>query len=160
MKSGLVAFGGEIYYFGGAQDGAMKTGAQTIADAYGEGYKFYFGTEDDELKGYQRGVAVTGAKNGYLYVNGKLEVADNGYKFDVVNVDTNNDGDLDATFIINTKGRIMTSDDDYTDDGYTIADASDCTFVTTGATVRKGSIVSGDLVVEGVTRTYANGYYN
>lgn len=34
-----------MHYFGGSDDGSMKTGSQSIKDDNGDTYKFYFGTK-------------------------------------------------------------------------------------------------------------------
>ncbi|MBQ7796384.1 MAG: hypothetical protein IJ374_07490 [Lachnospiraceae bacterium] len=121
MISGLQMINGDVYYFGGSNDGARKTGAQTIADDSGESYKFYFGTEDDN--GYKKGVGITGAKNGKLYEDGLLVTATD-YKYEVVTVDT----DLGTgKFIVNKSGSIQTSKKVYEDDGYFVICADDAT---------------------------------
>ena len=33
-----------MYYFGGSDDGSMKTGSQTVKDDNGDSFMFYFGT--------------------------------------------------------------------------------------------------------------------
>ena len=133
MMSGLVKVGSDrdLFYLGGAHDGARKIGAQTIADDMGDSYKFYFGTEDDN--GYEMGVAVTGAKNGKLYNNGILVVANNEYKYQEVIADNG------LSYIVNKSGSIQTSSKKYTDDDFTL-DASGYKFSTEAGTV-KGSIL-------------------
>ena len=108
-----------LYYYGEASDGARKTGAQTIADESGASYKFYFGTEDDN--GYNKGVGITGAKNGKLYRDGLLKTADD-YKYEVVDVKTSQG---DAKFIVNKSGSIQTSKKVYEDDGHFVICADD-----------------------------------
>ena len=140
MISGLQVINNDVYYFGGANDGARKTGAQTIADDNGTSYKFYFGTEDDN--GYKKGVGITGAKNGKLYEDGLLVTASD-YKYAVKTVAT----DLgDATFIVNKSGSIQTSKKVYEDDGYFVICADNATghnpnvtFATANG-VKKGSV--------------------
>ena len=130
MKSGFIMFNDDdMYYFGKSTDGARKTGAQTIADENGESFKFYFGTEDD--KGYNKGVGISGAKNGKLYNDGLLVKAED-YKYQVVTVDG-------LKFIVNKNGSIQTSKDTYEDDGVVITNAKEATFVETPG-ITKGSV--------------------
>ena len=65
-----------MYYFGGPDDGSMKTGSQSIRDDNSDTYKFYFGTTANTKTGEVKGVGVTGAKNGKLYYKGLLVQAD------------------------------------------------------------------------------------
>ncbi len=41
-----------MFYFGGADDGSMKTGSQSIKDNTGDTYKFYFYTKDQSTEKY------------------------------------------------------------------------------------------------------------
>lgn len=132
MMSGLFSIDGNIYYFGGAEDGARKIGAQEIKDDMGDAYKFYFGTEDDN--GYKMGVAVDGAKNGKLYEDGLLQTADGDYKYKEVTIEA-----IGKNFIVNKNGSIQTSSKKYIDDGDVVINAEGYTFSTEVGNV-KGSI--------------------
>ena len=44
-----------MYYFGGSDDGSMKTGSQTVKDDNGDSFKFYFGTKDNSNTGEVKG---------------------------------------------------------------------------------------------------------
>ena len=46
MLSKFYQINGAMYYFGGSDDGSMKTGSQSIKDNTGDTYKFYFYTKD------------------------------------------------------------------------------------------------------------------
>ena len=140
MMTGLKYFGGNYYYFGKSTDGAMKTGAQTIADSYGDEYKFYFGTEDSSEKDYIKGAGVTGNANGKLYKNGLLVTANGEYKYDLVTLTI--DG-KDAQFIVNKNGSIQTSKNDYKDDSEVIIDLTDVEFVKANG-AKKDSIAEGE----------------
>ena len=133
MMYDLVSIEGDIYYFGGKNDGARKIGAQTIADDMDDSYKFFFGTEDNKVDGYKKGVGVTGAKNGKLYKDGLLVTASGDYKYAKVTLDGV------GAFIVNKSGSIQTSKKSYSDDGHVVYDATNDTFVTTPG-VKKGSI--------------------
>ena len=75
-----------MYYFGGADDGSMKTGAQTVKDDNGDAYKFYFGTKNSTTE--KKGVGITGNKSNKLYYKGLLLTADD-YKYQVATVEIN-----------------------------------------------------------------------
>ena len=49
MLSKFYKIDDAMYYFGGADDGSMKTGSQSIKDNTGDTYKFYFYTKDQDL---------------------------------------------------------------------------------------------------------------
>ena len=124
MQSGLVEINGDMYYFGGSNDGSMKTGQVTIEDYNEEdAYTFYFGKNDDN--GYTEGVAVTGAAGGDLYVNGLLVTTDTTFGEElgvVAKTSTDNDyvevyvESLKAFFVIDDDGDIKTSKKSYEDD--------------------------------------------
>ena len=105
-----------MYYFGGSDDGSMKTGSQTIKDDNGDSFKFYFGTKDSSTTGEVKGKGVTGNKNNKLYYMGHLVAAED-YKYQPVKFDWNNDGNDDALFIVNQNGSIQHSALDYKEDG-------------------------------------------
>ncbi len=46
MLAKFYMIGDNMYYFGGSDDGSMKTGSQTVKDNTGDSYKFYFYTKD------------------------------------------------------------------------------------------------------------------
>ena len=64
--SGLKA---GMYYFGGDDDGSMKTGSQSVKDDNGDSYKFFF---ENKTTGNTKGLGITGNKSGYLYFKGLL----------------------------------------------------------------------------------------
>ena len=111
-----------MYYFGGSDDGSMKTGAETIKDDNLDSFKFYF-----ETKGENKGVGITGNKSNKLYYMGHL-VAAQDYRYQPVEIDG-------YTFIVNSNGTIQHSTVQYKEDGDVLIDASELTkedFVTEG----------------------------
>ena len=125
-----VTNGVGLYYFGGSNDGSMKTGSVTIEDEEGDDYKFFFGKKTED--GYTKGVGVTGAASGELFINGLIQTADDSYE--VVEVDGV------GTFIVDEDGDIRTSRTTYEDDDDNlIVDASDVEFVSASG-VTKGSV--------------------
>ena len=74
----LEALGYKCYYFGDAEDGAMKTGKTTI-NIDGENHNFYF-----EKSGGKKGQGVTGEKDDKYYQSGKLLEAGSDEKYQVV----------------------------------------------------------------------------
>ena len=101
-----------MYYFGGADDGSMKTGAQTVKDDNGDTYKFYFGTKNSTTE--KKGVGITGNKSNKLYYKGLLLTADD-YKYQVAEV-------LGKKFIVNANGAIQHSNVEYKEDGDVLID--------------------------------------
>ena len=115
MLSNFYLVDGEMYYFGGSNDGSMKTGSQAIKDDAGDTYKFYFAT-----KGTNKGAGITGNQNTKLYYYGMLIQADD-YKYQLATIDNH-------TFIVNTNGSIQHSKNtQYKEDG-------DALITTTNAT--------------------------
>ena len=109
MLSKFYKINDAMYYFGGADDGSMKTGSQSVKDNTGDTYKFYFYTKDQDSKKYQtpnkkalkKGAGVVGNQSNKLYYYGLLLTADD-YKYQVAKV-----GGYE--FIINSNGSIQHS---------------------------------------------------
>lgn len=127
LATGSNAFEGTgMYYLGGDDDGAMKTGAQTVKDDNGDSFKFYFGTRTatknvEEVKG----VGITGNKGTKLYFKGLLITADD-YKYQTATVPFA-DG-TQKTFIVNKNGGIQHSAYIYTEDGEDLINAKAAKF--------------------------------
>ena len=83
-----------MYYFGGKDDGSMKTGSQSVKDDAGDTYKFYFSTKTDK-----RGIGITGNQGGKLYYYGRLIQATD-YKYQLAEVNG-------YYFIVNSNGSIQ-----------------------------------------------------
>ena len=73
-----------FYYFGSSDDGAMKTGRQTIS-LDGDAFTFKFETSSTE-----KGRGISGLDDKKYYIGGKLVKADKEDKYDIVVVDKNN----------------------------------------------------------------------
>ncbi len=109
MLSKFYLIKDKMFYFGGSDDGSMKTGSQAIKDDAGDTYKFYF-----ETKGDNKGAGITGTQNSKLYYYGMLIQADD-YKYQLATI---NDGVNDHVFIVNTNGSIQHSKNtQYKEDG-------------------------------------------
>ena len=113
-----------MYYFGGSNDGSMKTGSQTVKDDNGDSFKFYFGTKDNSTTGEVKGKGVTGNKNNKLYYMGHL-VAAQDYKYQPVYMDFDGNGNEESTFIVNQNGSIQHSALEYKEDGDILIDAKE-----------------------------------
>jgi len=77
--------GFKCYYFGGGDDGSMRTGKTTVS-VDGENHNFYF-----EKSGGNKGAGVTGEKDDKLYQSGMLLRADSDDKYVVVKKTTTTD---------------------------------------------------------------------
>ena len=77
--------GFKCYYFGGGDDGSMRTGKTTVS-VDGENHNFYF-----EKSGGNKGAGVTGEKDDKLYQSGMLLRADSDDKYIVVKKTTTTD---------------------------------------------------------------------
>ena len=106
-----------MYYFGGSDDGSMKTGSQSVKDDNGDTFKFYFGTKDSATE--KKGVGITGNKNNKLYYEGHLVAAED-YKYQPVTMAI--DG-KNYTFIVNQNGSIQHSNVEYKEDGDVLINA-------------------------------------
>ena len=85
--------GYKCYYFGGGEDGAMRTG-KTSLTFDGENTNFYF-----EKSGGSKGAGVTGEKDDKLYQSGMLLKADSDDKYIVVEKKTQTiDGEKVTTY--------------------------------------------------------------
>ena len=74
----------KAYFFGGSDDGSMKTGKQTV-ELDGEKYTFEF-----EKNGSKKGAGINGMDDHKFYVGGKLTTADSDSKIEIVVLDSNN----------------------------------------------------------------------
>ena len=110
MLSKFYLIDDAMYYFGGSDDGSMKTGSQSIKDNTDDTYKFYFYTKDQSTDKYRtplknkalkKGAGVTGNQSNKLCYYGLLLTADD-YKYQVATVKGHE-------FIINSNGSIQHS---------------------------------------------------
>ena len=139
-----------MYYFGGANDGSMKTGAQTVKDDNGDTYKFYFGTKNSGSE--KKGVGITGNKSNKLYYKGLLLTADD-YKYQVATVEING---TDYQFIVNANGAIQHSNVEYKEDGDVLIDTR-AKKLSDGTTIPKAEFETAD----GLTKySYLSGNFD
>lgn len=108
-----------MYYFGGADDGSMKTGSVSVKDDNGDTYKFCFASSTNSSTGEVKGVGITGNKNNKLYYKGLLLQAED-CKYQTATIDGH-------TFIVNQSGSIQHSQSQYTDSGDVLIDAKTVT---------------------------------
>ena len=101
MISKFYEIDGNMYYFGGSDDGSMKTGSQSVKDNTGDTYKFYFETKT----GANKGAGVTGNQSNKLYYYGMLIQADD-YKYQVATI---KDNGTEYKFVVNSNGSIQHS---------------------------------------------------
>ena len=133
-----------MFYFGGSDDGSMKTGAQTVKDNTGDSYKFYFYTKDSY--GYAKGAGVIGNQSNKLYYYGLLLTADD-YKYQIATVDGVH------YFIVNKNGSIQKNRVDYKEDNevlFTTKNLPKDAFVT-DSTAWKYSLKDGLTVEDDIT---------
>lgn len=107
-----------MYYFGGEDDGSMKTGSQSVKDDNGDIYKFYFATASTTT-GESKGAGITGNKSNKLYYKGLLIQAED-YKYQTATIDGH-------TFIVNQSGTIQHSQVQYLESGDVLIDAKTVT---------------------------------
>ena len=118
-----------MYYFGGSNDGSMKTGSQSVKDDNGDTYKFYFGTKS--TNNYEKkGLGITGNKSNKVYYMGLLMTADD-YKYQMVTIPNPDvkavaEGKQEETytFIVNKNGSIQHSQVEYKEDGDVLIDTT------------------------------------
>ena len=123
MLSKFYLINDAMYYFGGSDDGSMKTGSQSIKDNTGDTYKFYFYTKD--TYGYKKGAGVVGNQSNKLYYYG-LQIQADDYKYQLAEV-------AGKKFIVNSNGTIQHSaNTEYKEDGDVLIKADDAKYETTG----------------------------
>ena len=123
MLSKFYLINNAMYYFGGSDDGSMKTGSQSIKDNTGDTYKFYFYTKDQatsyktpngDKHGLSKGAGVVGNQGNKLYWYG-LQIQADDYKYQVATITING---TDYSFIVNSNGTIQHSaNTEYKEDG-------------------------------------------
>ncbi len=122
MLSKFYLINDAMYYFGGSDDGSMKTGSQSIKDNAGDTYKLYFYTKD-QASDYKtpkggalyKGAGVVGNQSNKLYWYG-LQIQADDYKYQVAKI-KGSDG-VEYKFIVNSNGSIQHSyDTTYKEDG-------------------------------------------
>jgi len=138
MLSKFYKINDAMFYFGGADDGSMKTGSQSIKDNAGDTYKFYFYTKDqssefktpnNNVKGLKKGAGVVGNQSNKLYWYG-LQIQADDYKYQVAEITV---AGTPYRFIVNSNGTIQHSaNTEYKEDGDVLIKADDAKYETTG----------------------------
>lgn len=136
------------YFFGGSDDGSMKTGKQSV-ELDGEKLTFEF-----EKNGSNKGAGIIGMEDHKFYIGGKLATADNDNKIEVVVLDSNNklvskQSVEDALAMYGDGGKQVkksNGDLDYTEYKLTKLQTGYKAYVvnTTGAMVKSGTKKDGD----------------
>ena len=144
MVSKFYLIDDNMYYFGGADDGSMKTGSQSIKDNAGDTYKFYFYTKDqsseyesnDKLP-LHKGAGVIVNQGNKLYYYGMQIQADN-YKYQIAEVNG-------KKFIVNSNGSIQHSNTEYKEDGDVLIDAKKASYDTTNKQYKYATDVTSNV---------------
>jgi len=143
--------GSGLYYLGGADDGAMKTGAISLIDDCGDSCKFYFYTSTSGS--HTKGEGVTGNQNGKLYYSGMMLKSED-YAYQTVTLNG-------VPFIINYNGLILHGNVEYKEDGEILID-------TKAETDSDGSVLykveyystASELAADGLDDSYKYGIRN
>ena len=136
------------FYFGGSDDGSMKTGKQTV-ELDGEKYTFEF-----QKNGSNRGAGINGMDDHKFYIGGKLTTADADNKIEIVILDSNNNligkSSVSDALAAYGNGGVQhfksNGDLDYTEFKFTGLPTGAKAYVvnTTGAMVKSGTKKDGD----------------
>ena len=140
MLSKFYLIGDDMFYFGGSDDGSMKTGSQSIKDNAGDTYKFYFYTKAQY--GHEKGAGVIGNQSNKLYYYGMQIQADD-YKYQIATIEIGKDTNKKSySFIVNSTGTIQhSSNTEYKEDGDVLIKTNNAEFAKDGQF--KYSIVGG-----------------
>jgi len=138
----------KAYFFGGSDDGSMKTGKQTV-ELDSDKYTFEFAKN-----GSNKGVGINGMEDHKFYIGGKLTTADADNKIEIVILDRDNklvakSSVEDALAAYGDAGRAhnkSNGDLEYTEYKLTRLPAGAKAYVvnTTGAMVKSGTKKDGD----------------
>ena len=138
----------KAYFFGGSDDGSMKTGKQTV-DLDSEKYTFEFAKN-----GSNKGVGINGMEDHKFYVGGKLTTADADSKIEIVILDSSNKlvakSSVEDALAAYGNGGVQhfksNGDLDYTEYKFTGLPSGAKAYVvnTTGAMVKSGTKKDGD----------------
>ena len=138
----------KAYFFGGSDDGSMKTGKQTV-DLDSEKYTFEFAKN-----GSNKGVGLNGMEDHKFYVGGKLTTADADSKIEIVILDSSNKlvakSSVEDALAAYGNGGVQhfksNGDLDYTEYKFTGLPTGHKAYVvnTTGAMVKSGTKKDGD----------------
>ena len=136
------------YFFGGSDDGSMKTGKQTV-ELDSEKYTFEFAKN-----GSNKGVGLNGMEDHKFYVGGKLTTADADSKIEIVILDSSNKlvakSSVEDALAAYGNGGVQhfksNGDLDYTEYKFTGLPTGTKAYVvnTTGAMIKSGTKKDGD----------------
>ena len=136
------------YFFGGSDDGSMKTGKQTV-ELDSEKYTFEFAKN-----GSNKGAGINGMEDHKFYVGGKLTTADADSKIEIVILDSSNKlvakSSVEDALAAYGNGGVQhfksNGDLDYTEYKFTGLPTGHKAYVvnTTGAMVKSGTKKDGD----------------
>ena len=136
------------YFFGGSDDGSMKTGKQTV-ELDSEKYTFEFAKN-----GSNKGVGLNGMEDHKFYVGGKLTTADADSKIEIVILDSSNKlvakSSVEDALAAYGNGGVQhfksNGDLDYTEYKFTGLPTGHKAYVvnTTGAMIKSGTKKDGD----------------
>lgn len=91
------------YYFGTRSESCVMKGKMKIEEGSGDKVEYYFAES-----GNYTGRGYNGVKNNYLFYKGKLQKADSGTRYMLIDIPASN-GDDEYTYVVNSSGRVPTS---------------------------------------------------
>ena len=140
--SGYYALNGfDCYYFGGSEDGAMKTNKTSIT-IDGDSFNFYF-----EKSGSNKGAGVNGEKDDKFYLAGMLIKAGSDEKYQVVKKTTLSNGKVVYTKLDDAKEFLS-------EVAYTTPEADSNDKITIGSVTKKSEDIKEAYVVTNPTDDY------
>ena len=102
LVTGLIEANGKYFYFD-EDNGMMRTGRTSISNDEFDEQEFYFATTGTIGK---RGGGLTGVKDGRVYENGLMLRAEDGMKYQIVEI---RDNDVVKRYLVNESGKVKTS---------------------------------------------------
>ena len=102
LVTGLIEANGKYFYFD-EDNGVMRTGRTSISNDEFDEQEFYFATTGTIGK---RGGGLTGVKDGRVYENGLMLRAEDGMKYQIVEI---RDNDVVKRYLVNESGKVKTS---------------------------------------------------
>lgn len=103
LMTGLIQVDDGRYFFFDEDNGAMLTGRATISNDEFDEQEFYFATSGSVGK---RGAGLTGMKDGRVYDNGLMLQAEEGMKYEIVEIV---DDGVKKQYLVNESGKVKTS---------------------------------------------------
>ena len=102
LVTGLIEANGKYFYFD-EDNGVMRTGRTSISNDEFDEQEFYFATTGTIGK---RGSGLTGVKDGRVYERGLMLRAEDGMKYQIVEI---RDNDVVKRYLVNESGKVKTS---------------------------------------------------